>query len=94
MVLKVLHLFQTTLDRNSVEIAQAVGQEDWRALKSVAHGLKGASYNVGAMKLGDCCRQLETVAALAMSHQLAARMSDFNAELSRVRAELRMLLSS
>lgn len=90
---KILGLFKVQLDKSVAEIDQALAHADWRALKVSSHALKGACVNVGANRLAECCRQMETVAALAMQQHLEQRHSEFCTELQRVQQELRLLLT-
>lgn len=89
---RILTMFQSTLDKAVRDIEAAITASDWRTLKVAAHSLKGACYNVGATRLSECCRHLETVGALAAQQQVVARYGEFTDELHRAQAELRLLL--
>jgi HPt (histidine-containing phosphotransfer) domain-containing protein len=60
MVLKIVEMCIPDAEARLEKIGQAVKQEDFRALKESARGLKGASRNIGATELAQICEQLET----------------------------------
>ena len=67
-------------------LREAIGSEDAEALRQGAHALKGSSSNLGALRMGELCAELE---ALARSGELAdadETLARIEAEWARVRA--------
>jgi HPt (histidine-containing phosphotransfer) domain-containing protein len=47
------------------KIRRAYAEKDWRAVKKLAHGIKGSASNIRAMKLSDSAQALESAGGLA-----------------------------
>lgn len=52
-------------------LSNPASDEDWRM---AAHALKGASYNVGARRLGELCKQAETALDQSQRDQLLGKI--------------------
>ena len=59
---------------SAIQLAMLAQQQAWQPMQRIAHGIKGASANIGALAVNHCIRQLETVllAQLAQSAPAAA----------------------
>jgi hypothetical protein len=87
-------LIQTYLDDAVVQLEAmraAVDADSPEELIRPAHSLKGNSANVGATRLEDLCRQLETDARAGSVERATERVAAVGAELERVRTELAAL---
>jgi two-component system, OmpR family, sensor histidine kinase TorS len=60
---KLIDLFLESTPQRMAAIADAVGQGDFEALGSAAHGLKSAATSLGLMRLADRLEAIETAAA-------------------------------
>jgi two-component system, sensor histidine kinase and response regulator len=74
---------RTQLDR----LAAALAEGDPHTVERTAHALKGASDNIGASRLGELCRELE-------SHGRAAALGSGPALLQRIQVELDRVLEA
>jgi two-component system sensor histidine kinase/response regulator len=74
------------------ELLRLLSDGDSDALERMAHTLKGASANVGAIGLADVCADLETRARQAQLADAAELVEQFEAEFNRVRAALEVVL--
>jgi two-component system, sensor histidine kinase and response regulator len=74
-------------------LTAAVTAADPAALEDQAHGFKGAAANIGATGVADICYRLETLGQAGQLDPSAAQdMNLLRAELSRVDAQLRLIL--
>jgi two-component system sensor histidine kinase/response regulator len=74
------------------ELLRLLSEGDSDALERMAHTLKGASANVGAIGLADVCADLETRARQAQLTDAAELVEQFDAEFNRVRTALEVVL--
>ena len=77
--------------RGSAELDDLLTLGDRSGLERAAHTMKGASVNVGARGLADVCAGLERHAREARLQDAARLMSQFDAELARVRGALEIV---
>lgn len=80
---RVLDKFLTRLEADVSELEQAIAEEDLTAVARVAHRIKGASANVAAHRLHECCAGLEQRALRQNVQHLAAELDALRAEQSR-----------
>ncbi len=59
---KLLQTFAADSAARIVAIQQAAADVDSEALRRAAHSFKGSSGNMGALRLGELCRQIEELA--------------------------------
>lgn len=62
IVAEVLTLFQSDTGSRLQELRRAVESGDRKRVRSQAHSLKGSAVQVGAMAMGESCRDLELTA--------------------------------
>ena len=74
-------------ERRIVEIVHAPGDE---ALRRSAHGLKGASANLGAVRLSTVCASLEALARNGERDGRAALIARLHDEFAAAREALRL----
>lgn len=63
-------------------------------LKRLAHSLKSASRNVGAVRFSELCREIETAASGDLNGALGAVMADFRLQYQSVRSALEGILEN
>jgi signal transduction histidine kinase/CheY-like chemotaxis protein len=68
---------------------QALQDDDWEALHRSAHSLKSASASLGAMRLAELCRVIETEAEKGGSESIHLHVAAAAAEYDRVEVTLR-----
>ncbi|MEE9382224.1 MAG: Hpt domain-containing protein [Nannocystaceae bacterium] len=61
---------------------------DRDALRRIAHTLKGASRNIGALRLAEHCSALERSADTAAHHQISATVGRMRGEFEQVKSSL------
>ena len=66
----------------------AVAASDMAALGRPAHSLKSSSFNLGAMELGELCKELEQLARLNVVVDAPARVDSIAAGFDRAREAL------
>jgi signal transduction histidine kinase/DNA-binding response OmpR family regulator len=75
-----------------IQLAMLAQQQAWQPMQRIAHGIKGASANIGALAVNHCIRQLET-AVLAQLAQSAPAAAPDSAALIRLLESLNDTLS-
>ena len=86
---RITTLFVSGARERVAELGQAVGRDDHKAVRRLAHGLKGAAASVGAVAICRACDRL-SLAASAGRWTLAA---DCQGELERVLTQTEIALS-
>ena len=81
---QLIDIFAETTPATLGELERAHDAGDADAIRRTAHGLKGASQNVGATAMADLCRSLETDPAVA-STALAGLRDAFEQTLEALR---------
>jgi HPt (histidine-containing phosphotransfer) domain-containing protein len=84
-------LAQVYLDHGTKDmerLAAAVRSGDATAVAIRAHGLKSSSLNVGAVRLSELCRELETLARSGADGDLNALFTQISAEFAAVSEHL------
>jgi HPt (histidine-containing phosphotransfer) domain-containing protein len=66
----------------------------WAATGVLAHQLKASAHSVGAMKLGEWCQSIETVAKSGLSADLAYLVQQLSLEVERVDSFLQGFLEN
>jgi HPt (histidine-containing phosphotransfer) domain-containing protein len=89
---EVLTLFLQDAPVRVAAIADALERRSGAELQRAAHAFKGASANIGARQLQDCCRELETAGRNGAFDEAAVLAERVRNELERVRLEITRLL--
>lgn len=86
------HLLVTTFLADSEHRLQAlraaIDAGDALALRETAHSFKGSSLNIGAVRLGEACRQLEALALDGVPADARARVDGLAGDYRQVAAAL------
>lgn len=88
-------LLQTYLADSELRLAQiraAINAQSAAELRTSAHGLKGASSNIGAETLAGLCQHLEELGREQRCAEAPAHLPVLERELSAVQTALRLLL--
>jgi CheY-like chemotaxis protein len=88
LLVRVIDIFNRDAPRLAAEIRVAAGAGDTETLRQAAHALKSASANVGAIALGERCREIEEYARTADAGAVSAPVGGIDEELGRVIAAL------
>jgi HPt (histidine-containing phosphotransfer) domain-containing protein len=59
---RVTDLFVNSLSERINALEKELGNEDWEALGTLAHSIKGSSWTIGAMQLGNIAYAMEKAA--------------------------------
>jgi two-component system sensor histidine kinase/response regulator len=86
---KVVHLFFASAPQLLETLRDAAHLDDHAALQRGAHTLKSSSASLGASKLAEQCKELETMARAGASEGATARVGAIEAEYARVTTALR-----
>lgn len=78
---------QDTQDKRD-RLSVAVKQQNHRLVRELAHSIKGASINIGILKLGELCQQMESAALDTDSGQYTQVLTDILSEIDTVQALL------
>src|ERR1700689_1774039 len=62
LVDELIAIFQTDTASRLEVLARAVAAGDWATVRAEAHTIKGSSVQVGANRVAEACRQMETEA--------------------------------
>jgi HPt (histidine-containing phosphotransfer) domain-containing protein len=92
VVERVLRAFEASLDRLLPQARQALVHGDHEGVRHVVHTLKSSSASVGALQLSRCCSAIENRLRAHQTEDLAAMLSDLDAEGERVLRAVRGLL--
>ena len=76
MLAEVIQMFFDESPGHLATLQQALAAGDAAELGRTAHALKSASFNVGAMALGELCRQLERQAKSGVLTGAAGSVAD------------------
>jgi HPt (histidine-containing phosphotransfer) domain-containing protein len=85
--------FDQDADRQVADLRAAIATADVPTVQRAAHTLKGASLNLGAVELGERCRQLELLAREGTVDGGDRLLDDVETELQRVQAALRQVVA-
>jgi CheY-like chemotaxis protein len=85
---RLVEIFTANTPASIDKLTQALADEDRAAVHMVAHALKSSSANMGAARLSDLCRQLETASATAIPASGKGLLAEIRAEFDTVSAEL------
>jgi PAS domain S-box-containing protein len=87
-VVELIDLFLEDMPKHTRKMEEALKREDAAGLKSAAHSLKGSSRNMGALRLGQLCADLETQAKEGNLTQAPQLFADIQAEFAEVQKAL------
>lgn len=88
LVRQVVKAYLETSDRLWVSLREAARSEDPPAVATAAHGLKGASAQVGAVALASGFKEIEELARIGKSAGLERRIEALQAAFTSARAAL------
>jgi two-component system, sensor histidine kinase and response regulator len=88
----ILGTYQESADRLTIEMRQAVNDDDRKALAAAAHKLRGASANIHAQRVRDVCGLLEDQGGTLSAEQVRGQIDVLRKLLDAVNAEFQMLL--
>jgi HPt (histidine-containing phosphotransfer) domain-containing protein len=88
---EIARLFADEWPKNAAEIEAALNAEDVTLLEGLAHGLKGASANVGAKRLSTAAFDLEKLARARNLKELPAHWEIVKQEAARLLGEFETL---
>jgi HPt (histidine-containing phosphotransfer) domain-containing protein len=88
LVEKVISLYINDAQSLCRNIHEAIGKNDPQALNKAAHSLKSSSANVGAIKLANLCKELETLGRANTIGNAQELVNQMNSEYQRVIATL------
>jgi CheY-like chemotaxis protein/HPt (histidine-containing phosphotransfer) domain-containing protein len=69
-----VQLYLTESERNLKQIDAALEKKDRKSLARTTHSLKGASLNLGGIRLGECCKQLELACENGSQEDILAKV--------------------
>lgn len=90
---EVLNLFLVEVPPRLDRLRNAWASGNIEEVRRVAHSLKGSAGNIGARRLYDVCRQLDT-SGKSGDRAAAAVVDALGVEFGKVEAEIRRLLSN
>jgi CheY-like chemotaxis protein/HPt (histidine-containing phosphotransfer) domain-containing protein len=94
LVERVLQAFETSIDRMSVNLDEALTLKDLQVVRHVTHTLKSSAASVGALGLSRLCADTEALVRQGQPvPDLAERVSAIQSEMRRVRGALRIALA-
>ena len=88
LIAELLSDFRTSAERDAARMRAAVAVADWETVRAVAHGLKSASFSIGALPLGECCLGLEQAGKAGDGAAIVERMEMFDARSAAVLTEI------
>jgi HPt (histidine-containing phosphotransfer) domain-containing protein len=68
LIAQLVDIFADTTPAALADLQSALERDDRETLRAVAHSLKGACQNVGALAMAELCRALEDDPAAAATH--------------------------
>ena len=86
---QIIAVFEEQADEIIADLGTAAANDDETQLANLAHKLKGSARTVGAIELGNHCERLEHEARRGDLAQLATRLEEIAASVTRARASLR-----
>ena len=94
LVERVLQAFETSIDRMSVNLDEALTLHDLQVVRHVTHTLKSSAASVGAFGLSRLCADTEALVRQGQSvPDLPGRVAAIQSEMRRVRTALRTALA-
>jgi len=94
LVERVLQAFETSIDRMSVNLDEALTLKDLQVVRHVTHTLKSSAASVGAFGLSRLCADTEALVRQGQSvPDLPGRVAAIQSEMRRVRTALRTALA-
>ncbi len=88
IVAKVVGMYLEDSQALFERMREAVTAANAEALRKAAHAMKSSSANVGALRLAELCKQMETHGRAGNAHAAASLLADLEAEFTAVRAAL------
>lgn len=70
---ELIDVYETNSASQLAKIEQALADNDYKVVKSEAHGLKSSSANMGALELSQICLQIESAGSMTDAVRLLAR---------------------
>jgi HPt (histidine-containing phosphotransfer) domain-containing protein len=91
---RVTKMFASSVDKYIGQIEDAWRAGDLKNVRDVAHTLKSSSANLGALKLSQCCVEIETVIRDQTGNDLSPLIIDLREQAARVLVALPLLLEA
>jgi two-component system sensor histidine kinase/response regulator len=88
LVTKVIGLYLNDSPQRLRELREALERGDTAGRGRIAHALKSASANLGAMTLGELCQRMERLGGTASTNEAQELLAAIEAEYAQVDAEL------
>ncbi|HUG04133.1 MAG TPA: ATP-binding protein, partial [Steroidobacteraceae bacterium] len=85
---RILGVFGNGLPASADELRTACAARDAKRVLAAAHRLKSSARSTGALRLGDCCAELERAARADDTGRFAGLLERFDSELAAVQAQL------
>jgi PAS domain S-box-containing protein len=84
LLVELLTDFWNTAEQGLERMQAAIAAADWETVGSVAHGLKSASFSIGAFPFGDCCKLIEQAGRAGDGTTIVEWMGVFETRLAAV----------
>jgi CheY-like chemotaxis protein/HPt (histidine-containing phosphotransfer) domain-containing protein len=91
---RVTKMFASSVEKYLAQIDDAMRANDLKNVRDVAHTLKSSSANLGALKLSQCCVDIETVIRDQTGADLGSLILQLRTEAEKVLAALPLLLEA
>jgi CheY-like chemotaxis protein/HPt (histidine-containing phosphotransfer) domain-containing protein len=91
---RVTKMFASSVEKYLAQIDDAMRANDLKNVRDVAHTLKSSSANLGALKLSQCCVDIETVVRDQTGADLGSLILQLRTEADKVLAALPLLLEA
>ena len=78
-------LLDTFLADSEIRLAELQRTADTKALSEVAHSFKGSASNMGAVRLAELCRELESGAKDKSPEEIVKLVAEISVEFAEVR---------
>ena len=85
---RILGVFGNSLPAAAAELHAACASRDAKRVLAAAHRLKSSARSTGALRLGDCCAELERAARADDGGRFDGLLKRFESELAAVQAQL------
>jgi len=88
---RVIKMFSASVDKYVAQLEDAWRAGDLKGVKDTAHTLKSSSANLGALKLSQCCVEIESVIRDQTGDDLRPLLDDLRTQAARVQVALPLL---
>ncbi len=91
---RVTKMFEVSVDKYLLQLEDAWRSEDFKSIKDIVHTLKSSSANVGAIKLSQCCIEVEYAMRNPGAQDLTSLISSLKQAARTVQSALPRLLEA